>query len=322
MTPDPRAPLFTEDATLHVVPVRALGQAAEAVVDRILDEARPFTHLEICEVEPDGAALVRSLVERARGRRAEAGERLSIAVRATPDVVTPDLAAALAKGRVVLKCLFEGPLSTGDAERLREIHRLYSSFGVPPQLAFVNVGVPLDRASFEAGPRAIVDGLAAAGAIYVELLRTRERRLSDEEHADLHRACVSRILEVNRGGRVLVEMGLALRLEAMSRGGRGPEPTVSIWASPERASREDAGLFGEGCAGCPHEARCGLGVLRDPTVSLSERRAGTPFCAASKPLFDVATTLIAAQDRARLRTIFHVWHEAHLRVARHLGVSD
>ena len=306
----------SDEAAIHVLPLRELGAAAGEVVTGVLDNPRGFVHLELCDADPLGETGVGDIVRAAR-------RGLSIRLRTRLSDMTPELAESLAKGRVAVRCLFEGPPDEDQISRIRMLRSAHSQVFGPGVEPFVVGVIPLREAARRAGAAAIVEACRAAGLAFVEL--------TDIEHnPGVHREIVLRILDVQMGGTLFLEMGLALHLEALvargaaSRGGgaAGPEPRVVVWGKDGKGTSESAVGFGAGCGGCPYDPCCGRGLLRDPMVTASERRAGTPFCDASTGIFDRSLGLLASDEGKPLSAVFRTWMAAHERVAKHLADGE
>lgn len=338
---EPRSPVPPGEASRHVLLLRSPAKepgAPEAngavmeldtacgVFDRICESRSGFTHVELRGGDPLDPLLVRRLVDQMVSRRASGNGRLSLGLRTSLSGMTPELADALVDARAVVTVTLDGPPTGEAAERIRSLHARYSARGIAPSLAFVRVVLPLSRASIAAGAERLVAAAVQAGITFLELAPAGGD-VTAEEHFELYRAAVRRILDVNARGTLLIEMPLALHVETLvahadpAKARPAASPVTTIWGPDGRAVAGETASPAAGCGGCAYDPYCGAGLLREALDDASERRWGTPFCRTSTGMFDTVFELLASPEGARLRRVFKTWMDAHERVARRLGAA-
>lgn len=310
---------------LHVVQLESMtGAEASALSRELLARAADFVRLDLVAARPLPflADLLRDAHAVFVGERA----RPSIALRAPLEALTPEVVDASIDARAELEATVHR-LDDAAAAHLRAVHARFAARGLPPELAFVRVVVPLTRAIAEVGPERLVEGFARAGVVYAEL-DLAGTDLDPEEAGALYGAILGRVVEVNARGTPLVEMRLALHLETLASRGdprRSPAPSAThhAWGAGGRETVGDASLARAGCAGCAYDPYCGEGLLqRAVGADPASRRFGTPFCGASLASFDATFDLLASPASPRVRRVFAGWMAAHARVQRRFSGPD
>jgi hypothetical protein len=354
-----------EDATgvwRHVVflnGARTMTEAtARSVVDRILESPSGSLRIELRGAEPlADPPLLRLVVGLARAGSRAAGKQLSLAILTSLGGATGEICDFLIDEGVAI-AVHHGEPSGAAARAIRELHERHAARGIGPADALVNGVVTVTRATLAAGPRALVSACVDAGLAFVQL--RPEVGCATDAYLGFQREFMRRLLEVNLAGTFLVDMRLALHLEALVESARAPVPARAavealaygpdgrVHARAAGPLLDDRFAIGDAasdryedlvaraaralapgraaadtCAACVYDPYCG-GPLLGPYLmddGLDEKAWGNGYCATSMGTFDAVFELLASAEGPALRRVFQRWMAAHERIAKRLGAA-
>ena len=331
---EPRAP----DAFHHVVLVGggdiAMTEAiARLVVDRIAASASRFVRVDLVNEGVDRRAAwpaVLAVVALARERCRAAGKQLALSLTARPDALRTDDLGKLLDAGVTLSIPFDGLPPDDVASAVRDLHTRYAVRGVDPSLAFVTGVLSTSRATLAVPPRDLVAACVDLGLSFVVLGPAKpgeQGAPSIEEQLDFQRRFWDAILAANLGGTTIVEMRLALHLEALSMAATArdaPPPTtgeILVHGLDGHGRAAEPAPPDPSCAACVYDPYCGRGLVRHhlPQASLDPRSWGTDACRASLGTFDEVLSRLASPEGPALRRIFHGWMALHRKIAERLA---
>jgi hypothetical protein len=334
--PEPR----TADAFHHVVLVgtreAAMTEAvATSLVDALAASSSRFVRLDLVDEHPHPRATwpaTRALVARARDRFRKLSKDLTISLTAPPHAVGAADRDMLLDARVALSIPCEGLPSENVASAVRDLHARYAARGVDPSRAFVTLSLAATRATLATSPRDLVAACVDLGLAFVALdlgAPDEHRAPSIEERLDLQRRFWDAILAANLDGTTIVEMRLALHLEALSAAATArdaPPPTsgeIVVHGPEGHALATDAALPDPSCAACVYDPYCGRGLVLHslPRAAPGARALGTSTCRASMGTFDEVLARLGSKDGPALRQVFQRWMAVHREIAEHLSSS-